>query len=120
MHALCLSIATDEKAFVCMGYGNAYASGAEVGYNPHKLGRPFHAYHAYWVGNLRLLLDVDEAIHLGFDRACKRAGIKNFHFHDLRHETTSRRFEKGLNLMQVSSIIGHKTLQMLKRYTHLG
>ena len=40
-------------------------------------------------------------------------------FHDLRHEATSRFFEKGLNPMQVSAITGHKTLQMLKRYTHL-
>jgi len=40
-------------------------------------------------------------------------------FHDLRHEATSRLFEKGLNPMQVAAITGHKTLQMLKRYTHL-
>ena len=40
-------------------------------------------------------------------------------FHDLRHEAASRFFEKGLNLMQVAAITGHKTLQMLKRYTHL-
>ena len=40
-------------------------------------------------------------------------------FHDLRHEATSRFFEKGFNPMEVSSITGHKTLQMLKRYTHL-
>ena len=32
--------------------------GAEVGYNPHKPGRPSHALHTYWVGNLRLVLDV--------------------------------------------------------------
>ena len=40
-------------------------------------------------------------------------------FQDLRHEATSRFFEKGLNPMQVAAITGHKTLQMLKRYTHL-
>jgi integrase len=40
-------------------------------------------------------------------------------FHDLRHEATSRLFEKGFNPMEVSTITGHKTLQMLKRYTHL-
>jgi len=40
-------------------------------------------------------------------------------FHDLRHEATSRFFEKGLNPIQVAAITGHKTLQMLKRYTHL-
>ncbi len=40
-------------------------------------------------------------------------------FHDLRHEATSRFFEKGLNPMQVAAITGHKSLQMLNRYTHL-
>ena len=40
-------------------------------------------------------------------------------FHDPRHEATSRLFEKGLSIMQVaSSITGHKTLRLLKRYTH--
>ena len=58
------------------------------------------------------------AIHLAHVRACERAGIKNLRFHDLRHEATSRLFEKGLNPMQVAAITWHKTLQMLKRYTH--
>lgn len=52
-------------------------------------------------------------------RAVARAGIEDLRFHDLRHEATSRLFEKGLNVMEVASITGHKTLQMLKRYTHL-
>ena len=39
--------------------------------------------------------------------------------YDLRHEATSRLFEKGLNPTDVAAITGHKTLQMLKRYTHL-
>ncbi len=51
--------------------------------------------------------------------ATQKAGIEGLHFHDLRHEATSRLFEKGLNSMQVAAITGHKTLQMLKRYTHL-
>jgi integrase len=55
----------------------------------------------------------------GFERAVKRAGITDFRFHDLRHEATSRLFEKGLNIMEVSAITGHKDLGMLKRYTHL-
>jgi integrase len=49
-------------------------------------------------------------------QTCYLADIR---FHDLRHEATSRLFEKGLNLMEVASITGHKTLGMLKRYTHL-
>ena len=52
-------------------------------------------------------------------RACKRAGIEDLRFHDLRHEATSRFFEKGLNVMEVAAITGHKDLRMLQRYTHL-
>lgn len=52
-------------------------------------------------------------------RAVKAAGIEDLRFHDLRHEAVSRLFELGLNPMEVASISGHKTLQMLKRYTHL-
>ena len=52
-------------------------------------------------------------------RACRRAGIKDLHFHDLRHEATSRLFEKGLNPVEVATITGHKDTRMLMRYTHL-
>ena len=55
-----------------------------------------------------------------FERSCEhRANITEVRFPDLRHEATSRLFEKGLNVMQVAAITGHKTLDMLKRYTHL-
>jgi integrase len=60
-----------------------------------------------------------EGIHQSYVRACRRAGITGLTFHDLRHEATSRLFEKGFNPMEVSTITGHKTLQMLKHYTHL-
>lgn len=46
--------------------------------------------------------------------------ITDLHFHDLRHEAISRLFELGrLNIMEIAAISGHKTLSMLKRYTHL-
>ena len=54
-----------------------------------------------------------------WNRACRRAGITGLHFHDLRHEATSRFFEKGLNVIEVATITGHKDLRMLQRYTHL-
>lgn len=50
----------------------------------------------------------------------QRLEIENLHFHDLRHEAVSRLFEKGtLDMMEVAAISGHKSLSMLKRYTHL-
>ena len=60
-----------------------------------------------------------DSISQAFERICATAGVEGLTFHDLRHEATSRLFEKGLNPMQVAAITGHKTLQMLKRYTHL-
>jgi integrase len=55
-----------------------------------------------------------------WQRVLAKSEIKNFRFHDLRHEATSRLFEMNLNIMEVSTITGHKTLQMLKRYTHFS
>ena len=54
-------------------------------------------------------------------RKCLDAlAIVDLHFHDLRHEAISRFFELGtLNVMEVAAISGHKSLTMLKRYTHL-
>jgi integrase len=51
--------------------------------------------------------------------AMKSLAIENLRWHDLRHEATSRLFEKGMHPMEVASITGHKSMQMLKRYTHL-
>lgn len=44
------------------------------------------------------------------------AGLR---FHDLRHHATTELFEKGLNAFEVASMTGHKSMQMLKRYTHV-
>lgn len=61
-----------------------------------------------------------DSVTRAFGDACKKAGIEGLRFHDQRHEATSRFFEHdGLELMDVAKITGHKTLQMLHRYTHL-
>ena len=61
-----------------------------------------------------------------YEKECEKKGEKpdpgylvDLTFHDLRHEATSRLFEKGFDTMEVRTITGHKTLQMLARYTHL-
>lgn len=59
-----------------------------------------------------------DGVVTAFRSATRRAGIAGLRFHDLRHEATSRLFESGWNIMEVASVTGHKTLQMLKRYTH--
>ncbi len=60
-----------------------------------------------------------DSVSQSFAKACRKAEIANLRFHDLRHEATSRLFEMGLSTMEVAAITGHKTLQMLVRYTHL-
>jgi integrase len=49
----------------------------------------------------------------------KSVGLTDFKFHDLRHEAVSRLVESGLSDQEVASISGHKSMQMLRRYTHL-
>lgn len=55
-----------------------------------------------------------------FAAALKRAEVEGFTFHDLRHEGLSRLAERGdFSVLEMAAVSGHKTLQMLKRYTHL-
>jgi len=59
-------------------------------------------------------------LYKAFERACERAGITDYTWHDLRHEALSRLAERGdLSVLEMAAVSGHKTLQMLKRYTHL-
>jgi integrase len=61
-----------------------------------------------------------EAITHAFIKACKKARIEDLTFHDLRHEATSRLFENtDLDVMEIKAITGHRSLQMLARYSHL-
>lgn len=60
------------------------------------------------------------ALHYVFNGAVKRAKITDFTWHDIRHEALSRLAERGdMTILELAAVSGHKTLQMLKRYTHL-
>ncbi len=61
-----------------------------------------------------------DGMRASYAKALKKAGIEGLTFHDLRHEATSRLVEKGLPIMTVQAITGHKSTQMLKRYTHIS
>lgn len=58
------------------------------------------------------------AFRLSWDRLRERAGSKDLHFHDLRHEAISRFFELGLSVPEVALLSGHRDARMLFRYTH--
>jgi integrase len=60
-----------------------------------------------------------KSIGAAFTRACKILGISDLHFHDLRHEATSRLFERGYDIPQVAQFTLHESWATLRRYTHL-
>lgn len=55
-----------------------------------------------------------------FENALKRAEIADFRWHDLRHSCASYLAMNGASLAEIAEILGHKTLQMVKRYAHLS
>lgn len=50
----------------------------------------------------------------------ERAEIEDFTFHDLRHTAASYLAMNGATLAEIAEILGHKTLQMVKRYAHMS
>jgi site-specific recombinase XerD len=55
-----------------------------------------------------------------FEDAVSKAGLKDFTWHDLRHTFASRLTMAGVDLRTVQDLMGHKTIQMTCRYTHLA
>jgi len=54
-----------------------------------------------------------------WSKALKTADIEDFRFHDLRHSAASYLAMNGATLAEIAEVLGHKTLQMVKRYAHL-
>lgn len=52
-------------------------------------------------------------------KACKFLGIKDLHFHDLRHDGVSRLFEMDWDIPRVASVSDHRDWNSLLRYTHM-
>lgn len=77
------------------------------------------------LGIIRVFQEAVKRARKSYEKECAEKGVKpdpgylaDLTFHDLRHEATSRFFEGGrFSVMEVAAITGHKTLQMLKRYT---
>lgn len=59
-------------------------------------------------------------IKKGFSSALKRAGIADFHFHDLRHTFGSQMVMQGVDIRTVQQLMGHKEIKMTMRYSHLS
>ena len=58
------------------------------------------------------------SIHKGFGEVLKKANIKNFRFHDLRHTAATRMTEMGIDLAVVQEILGHSDVKTTMRYAH--
>ncbi len=55
-----------------------------------------------------------------WEAALREADIQDFRFHDLRHSAASYLAMNGASLAEIAEVLGHKTLQMVKRYAHLS
>ncbi|MBL8202420.1 MAG: site-specific integrase [Chromatiales bacterium] len=69
--------------------------------SPHAADRPFN-FRPHW------------------ERAVTAAELGNFRFHDLRHSCASYLAMNGASLLEIADVLGHKTLAMVKRYSHLS
>lgn len=74
-----------------------------------KSDRPFHCFRD------------SQQVSLLFSQYAKKANLRNFRFHDLRHEAVSRLilFKRKLSVYEVMKIVGHSSMEMLNRYANL-
>jgi integrase len=59
-------------------------------------------------------------VRTSFRNALRRAGIKDFRFHDLRHTFASKLVMRGVDIRTVQTLLGHKDIAMTMRYSHLS
>lgn len=60
----------------------------------------------------------NDNLRRAFEKALKKADIRNFHFHDLRHTFATRLAQRGIDIYKISKLLGHKDIRMTQRYAH--
>lgn len=73
-------------------------------------------YYIDYYGEKRPLKDIRTI----FSRALRKAGIKDFRFHDFRHTFVSHLVMQGVDLKTIQELLRHKTFSMTLRYSHLS
>ncbi len=63
---------------------------------------------------------IQNSFETNWRKARAEAGLKDFRFHDLRHSCASYLAMNGATLAEIAAVLGHKTLAMVKRYSHLS
>jgi integrase len=61
-----------------------------------------------------------DEVKRSFNTACRKAGIIDFRFHDLRHTFASHLIMNDISLKAIQTLLGHKDIRMTLRYTHLS
>lgn len=59
------------------------------------------------------------SIREAFARACKRAGIEDLRFHDLRHTFATKLVNMGVDIYIIKELLNHSDIRMTLRYAHL-
>ena len=77
---------------------------------------PFWSFHSYVVVGQKTLKEFRKS----WNALLKAADINEFRFHDLRHTAASYLAMSGCSTIEIAGILGHKSLEMSKRYTHLN
>lgn len=67
----------------------------------------------------RVFATTADAVKKAFSRAVERAGLVDFHFHDTRHEATTRLGRRLPNIIELAGVTGHRDVNMLKRYYNI-
>ncbi len=57
-------------------------------------------------------------LRMSFYRVMKKAEIKDFRWHDLRHTFATRLAQAGVDIYKISKLLGHKDIKMTQRYSH--
>jgi integrase len=83
---------------------------------PHRILSEMPEKSGYVFGNGKPITDVKHS----FTSACRKAGITDFRFHDLRHTYASHLAMRGVHIRAPQQLLGHKTLAMTQRYSHLA